>query len=60
MALAIVRNGFPTRLKRKEVKVEQEITGKETINAKLSSRAVEKEQGWRRVSQKRRYTQIET
>jgi len=53
--------GFLTRLKSKEVEVEQEITGKETINAKLSSRAVVKEQGLRDVClHKRRATQIET
>src|SRR5882672_1040661 len=56
-----VRNGFPTRLKSKEVKVEQEIMGKETVNAKLSSRAVVKEQRLGDVClHKRRYTQVET
>src|SRR5467141_2332553 len=38
--IAPVRNRFPTRLKSKEVKVKQEITGKGTIKVKLSSRAV--------------------
>src|SRR5882672_5340970 len=56
-----VRNRFPTRLKSKEVEVEQEITGKETVKAKLSSRAVVKEQGLGDVClHKRRNTQIET
>src|SRR5712664_2639072 len=56
-----VRNGFPTRLKSKEVDVEQEIMGKETVNAKLSSRAVVKEQGLGDVClHKRRTTQVET
>ena len=56
----IVRNGLPTRLKSKEVEVEQEIMGKETVNAKLSARAVMKEQGLGGVClHKRRATQIE-
>ena len=56
-----VRNGFPTRLKSKEVDVKQKIMGKETVNAKLSSRAVVKEQGLGDVClHKRRATQIET
>src|SRR5882672_5649960 len=56
-----VRNRFPTRLKSKEVEVEQEIMGKETVNAKLSSRAVVKEQGLGDVClHKRRATQVET
>jgi len=55
------RTGFPTRLKSKEVEAEQEITGKETVNAKLSSRAVVKEQGFGDVClHKRRATRIET
>src|SRR5882672_895059 len=57
----VVRNGFLTQLKSKEVEVEQEITGKGTVNAKLSSRAVMKEQGLRDVClHKRRYTQRRT
>ena len=40
-----VRNRFLTRLKSKEVEVEQEIMGKGTIKVKLLSRAVVKEQG---------------
>ena len=58
---ASVRNGFPTQLKSKEVEVEQEITGKETVKEKLSSRAVMKKQGLGDVClHKRRTTQIET
>src|SRR5882672_3369619 len=61
LIMSTVRNGFPTRLKSKEVDVEQEITGKETVNAKLSSRAVVKEQGLGDVClHKRRATQVET
>src|SRR5882672_11992132 len=56
-----VRNGFPTRLKSKEVEVEQEITGKVTVKVKLSSRAVVKEQGLGDMClHKRRCTQIGT
>ena len=57
----LVKNGFPTRLNSREVKVEQKMTGKETVKVKLLSRAVVKAQGLGDVClHKRRCTQIGT